>query len=216
MAKAAIAGASGLVGSHLLPLLLSEYDQVAALTRRPLGVSAPNLVELNFENGAVPDDTDVGFCCLGARIMMWGARKAFREIDLDASVAFAQAVKKKGARAFALITSVDADLRSPLYYLRVKAQAEEMINALAFDSLTILRPSFLIGKRAVSRPEEWLPLLLARAGGFLLRGSLSKYHAIDAAIVAHTAHRAGLASRPGCRILHYDEMIAGRTQTVSQ
>jgi uncharacterized protein YbjT (DUF2867 family) len=216
MARAAIAGASGLVGSHLLPLLLSEYDQVAALTRRPLGVSAPNLLELDFERDPLPDQTDVAFCCLGARIVMRGARKAFREIDLDASVAFAHAVKQKGARAFALITSVEADLRSPLYYLRVKAQAEKAIESLSFDSLTILRPSFLVGKRQVSRPEEWVPSFVTRACGFLLRGSLSRYHAVDAALVAQAAHCSALASRPGCRILHYNDMIAIRHQTVSQ
>jgi hypothetical protein len=135
MAKAAVAGASGLVGSHLLPLLLSEYDQVAALTRRPLGVLAPNLVELDFDHDTLPDQTDAAFCCLGARIVMRGARKAFHDIDLNASVAFAHAAKARGARAFALITSVDADLNSPLYYLRIKAQAEKAIAALAFEVL---------------------------------------------------------------------------------
>jgi len=46
MKNALIAGASGLVGSELLQLLLkgNEYDMVIAIVRKPLGLSHPRLV----------------------------------------------------------------------------------------------------------------------------------------------------------------------------
>lgn len=50
MKKALIAGASGLVGNELLPILVEgkEYEKIYALVRRPLEFKHPKLEENNI------------------------------------------------------------------------------------------------------------------------------------------------------------------------
>ena len=107
------------MGSHLLTLLLKEFDQVAALTRRPLAVSAPNLREIAF--GEQLPAIDTAFCCLGTTIKKAGSKEAFRRIDFDAVVDFAKAARARRAqRGFAVVSSVGASPSSSNFYLRVK------------------------------------------------------------------------------------------------
>ena len=201
MANCAIAGASGLVGSHLLTLLLREFDQVAAMTRRPLGVSAPNLREIAF--GDPLPSIDAAFCCLGTTIKKAGSQEAFRKIDFDAVVAFAKASRAAGARSFAIVSSVGASPASSNFYLRVKGETEAAVAALGFERLAILRPSLLVGNRAESRPGEKIGIAFASAAGFLLVGPLRKYRAVSAERVAAAMLKSGWA---GGRILEYDEI----------
>jgi uncharacterized protein YbjT (DUF2867 family) len=169
MAKCAIAGASGLVGSHLLTLLLNEFDQVAAVTRRPLGVLDARLCEIAFSDPLPP--IDAAFCCLGTTIKKAGSQEAFRQIDFDAVIAFAKAARRAGARHF---------------YLRVKGEMEESLRPLGFERVAVMRPSFLMGDRKEARPGEKIGIAVARALGFLLIGPLQKYRAIEAGRIART------------------------------
>ncbi len=201
MANCAIAGASGLVGGHLLTLLLQEFDQVAAVTRRPLGVSAPNLREIAF--GDPLPALDAAFCCLGTTIKKAGSESAFRRIDFDAAVAFARTSRAAGASSFAIVSSVDASPASSNFYLRVKGETEAAVVALGFERVTILRPSFLLGDRSESRPGEKIGIVIASALGFLFVGPLRKYRAVNAELVAAAMLKDGWN---GVRILEYDEI----------
>jgi len=201
MANCGIAGASGLVGGHLLTLLLQEFDQVAAVTRRPLGVSAPNLREIAF--GDPLPALDAAFCCLGTTIKKAGSESAFRRIDFDAAVAFARTSRAAGASSFAIVSSVDASPASSNFYLRVKGETEAAVVALGFERVTILRPSFLLGDRSESRPGEKIGIVIASALGFLFVGPLRKYRAVNAELVAAAMLKDGWN---GVRILEYDEI----------
>lgn len=209
MAKtaAAIAGATGLVGSRLLPLLLKEYDRVAALTRRPLAVSAPHLVEVPF-GAPLEGPVAAAFCCLGTTIRKAGSQEAFREVDFDAVVKFARAAREAGATRFALVSSVGADAKSSNFYLRVKGEGEDAICALGFQSVCIARPSFLLGERAENRTGERIGISVAKAVSFVFSGPLSKYHAVDADLVAQAMVRCVRTGKPGVHILHYRDLIS--------
>jgi len=205
--SAAIAGASGLVGSHLLPLLLESYDPVAALTRRPLGVSSPKLREMPLGE-AFPFGVAAGFCCLGTTIRKAGSQEAFRKVDFDAIVDFARRCREAGATHFALVSSVGADRESPTFYLRVKGEAEEAIRDLGFTGLYLLRPSFLMGNRGSEhRAGEKLGIGLAKVAAPLLAGPLSKYRAVEASTVAQAMVAAVREGRTGTHVLEYKEIV---------
>lgn len=205
--SALVAGASGLVGGHCLRLLLSrsEYERVFAAVRRPLGFAEPKLTEVALHNP--PRVTDV-FCALGTTIGKAGSKEAFRQIDYDLPRRLAESCVSQGARRLLLVSSVDAAQGSPNFYLRVKAELEEAVTAMPFESVDIFRPSFLIGERAESRPSEAAGIAITRVLQFVLHGRLRKYRAIPAATVATAMLSAALAAAPGRRVHHYDEMTA--------
>ncbi|VAW28361.1 Nucleoside-diphosphate-sugar epimerases, partial [hydrothermal vent metagenome] len=84
MSVVLIAGASGLVGSKLLVLLLEsdKCQRVISIGRRKLEVIHPKLEQLivNFEH---LDNLDIKpdsiFCCLGTTIKKAGSKEAFRK-----------------------------------------------------------------------------------------------------------------------------------------
>ena len=73
--NAMIIGATGLVGSKLLPLLLDSrhYEKVTALVRRPISIKHPklNVIYVDFRQleGSFPNESiDDLFGCLGTTI----------------------------------------------------------------------------------------------------------------------------------------------------
>lgn len=188
---ALVAGATGLVGGHLLELLTRDpaYRQVATLGRR-----APELTHeklLNFVEDfsgewdeAVVPQADAVFCCLGTTIKQAGSQEAFRAIDLDLVVRIAAAAHAKGASTFVVVSSVGADPTSSNFYLRTKGEMEQAVSELGFERLGILRPSLLLGSRDELRPGERIGQLAARLVDPLMLGGLARYRAVEARTVA--------------------------------
>jgi len=200
---ALLAGASGLIGGHLLEALLEapDYSRVFALTRRPFGREHPKLANriVVFERmatqlkGLTANDA---FCCIGTTIRDAGSQEAFRATDVDAVLLFAQAARTAGATRFVVVSSVGADMRSTRFYLRTKGEMEEGVTAIGFPSLEIMQPSLLLGSRKHVRPAEFMGALVAPLINPLLTGAREAYRAIPAEVVA----RAMLgAARRGAR-----------------
>ncbi len=155
-----IAGATGLVGAHLVDLLLEDalFERVATLGRRPLDRANPKLSQhtVDFaalDAAALPPVTDA-FCALGTTIKKAGSKEAFRAVDHDAVLAFAKAAKSRGATRFYVVTALGADARSWVFYNRVKGEVEAALGAMGFASLAVARPSLLTGDRAEHRAGE--------------------------------------------------------------
>lgn len=155
-----IAGATGLVGAHLVDLLLEDplFEGVATLGRRPLDRAHPKLSQhtVDFaalDAAALPPVTDA-FCALGTTIKKAGSKEAFRAIDHDAVLSFAKAAKARGATRFYVVTALGADARSWVFYNRVKGEVEAALGAMGFASLAVARPSLLTGERAEHRAGE--------------------------------------------------------------
>lgn len=201
-----LAGASGLIGSHLLPLLLSSGNPTVALVRRPLNQTDPSLEERPFDAPAFVDGANV-FVTLGTTIKKAGSEAAFRKVDFDLPLALARESVKAGARQFLIVTSVDSDPKARNFYLRVKGELEQEIDALSFQSVHVFRPSFLVGDRAESRPGETIGVGFARALSPILLAGLRKYKPIRASIVAAAMARAAQEAKPGRHIYHYDDMV---------
>lgn len=189
---ALIAGASGLVGGHLLDLLLADgrWEQVVSVGRRELPRTHPALRQVVADFADLPSlpAADEAFCCLGTTIRKAGSQAAFRAVDHDAVVAFAAASRTAGASGFFHVSALGADPGSRIFYNRVKGEVERDVAAVGFPRCTALRPSMLDGERSESRPAERIGLVAMRAAGPLL-GRYRPTPAVDvaAAMVALSA-----------------------------
>ena len=208
MPVALVAGASGLVGGHVLRLLLADprWDRVISLGRRELSVEHPRLeqwiVSLD-EIGELPRVDDV-FCALGTTIKKAGSQAAFRSVDHDAVVRLARAGLDAGASSFLHVSSMGASPGSRVFYNRVKGETERDVAALGIPTTVAFRPSILDGDRAETRPGERMGLVVMRALGPVL-GSLRPTPADDvaAAMVAQAARR-----EPGARTILAGDIAA--------
>jgi len=188
MKTAWLAGASGLVGSQLLALLLEdpEFGAVVSLGRRRLELESPKLTQQVVDFSALSSAglaaPRVAFCALGTTIGKAGSQEAFRAVDHDAVLEFAKAAFAAGATCFALVSSLGADPRSRIFYNRVKGETEADLRALGFPSLVIAQPSLLLGDRSESRPTERALIVASRFLGGLLKPFASR--PIEATVVA--------------------------------
>jgi uncharacterized protein YbjT (DUF2867 family) len=180
------AGATGLVGSRALPLLLEDGHKVAVLGRRPTGRSHPALTELHCDFTRIPSlpPVDVAVCTLGTTIRAAGSQAAFRAVDHAAVLAFARAAQAAGAAQAIVVTAVGASPSAAAFYSRVKGETERDLASLGFARLDILRPGLILGPRDERRPVEALMQALAPVLNPLLVGSLGRYGAIPAEAIA--------------------------------
>jgi uncharacterized protein YbjT (DUF2867 family) len=196
MPTALIAGASGLVGGHLLSLLLAapEYDRVISIGRRQLPLEHPKLEQELVDFAALEKNgtdlrCDDAFCCLGTTIKQAGSQEAFYAVDHSAVVAFAWAARRNGARRFFVVTALGANSASRIFYTRVKGETEEALQILDFKTLAIFQPSFLLGRQVNRRLGEKIMGAVLWVGEPLLFGSLRKYRSIRAETVARAMLR---------------------------
>lgn len=210
---ALIVGATGLVGSCLLPLLLQggRYERVVALVRTSTGIIHPCLQELqiNFnrladlaENITRPLAVDDVFCCLGTTIKSAGSQQNFRQVDYDYPLALASLTRDMGATRFSLISAVGANANSSVFYSRVKGELECAILPLDFPDCQIFRPSLLLGDRKERRLGEWVAGWLSPLFAPLLAGPLAKYRPVPAGAVASAMYLAAADCRQG--VQYYD------------
>jgi uncharacterized protein YbjT (DUF2867 family) len=188
MKTAVIAGATGLIGNQVLAKLLasSRYATVVALTRKPLKINHPALVNIitDFRNldkalsGLKPDDV---FCCLGTTMAKAGSKEKFYAVDFQYPVELAKATFAGGAKQYLLVSALGADRNSSIYYNRVKGEVEDAIAAIGFDTVHILRPSLLLGPRAEKRAGEDAAKLIYKIFSFAIP---PKYKAISSERVA--------------------------------
>ena len=161
MKVALLAGATGLIGSQVLKLLLDdpEYHEVKILTRRAIDVSHHKLRTIladvdSLKNVVGELKADTVFCCLGTTMKKAGSKEAFRKIDFTYPLEIASATHRLGAKQFLLVSALGADPSSSIFYNKVKGETEDAIGKLGFTSFHIFRPSLLLGDRNESRPGE--------------------------------------------------------------
>jgi len=138
-------------------------------------------------------------CALGTTIKVAGSRERFREVDFGIPLAAARIALGQGARHFLLVSSIGANRRSRAFYTRVKGELEQAVLGLGFRSVTIVRPSLLLGERREFRLGEEIFKRLA----FL---PLGRYRPIHARDVAAALVGAAKEDQPGVRTIESAEM----------
>lgn len=199
-----LGGATGLTGEHLLDRLLNEptVSRVLAPTRRPLSEHSHLENPVGEMFSLLPNLTgrvDIAFCCLGSTLKQAGSQDAFRAIDLDMVVAFGLRARELGARHLVVISAVNADPKSSIFYSRIKGEMEKALKAQDWPQLTIVRPSLLIGERLETRLAEQLAAPFAK----LIPG---KYRGIEACALARALWRLALEEQNGLRIVEAEEL----------
>jgi uncharacterized protein YbjT (DUF2867 family) len=201
-------GATGLVGSECLRLLLESeaFSRVVVLSRRPLIGSASHpklqvhLVDFDrLTSAASCFGVDQIMCALGTTMKAAGSRRRFRAVDLLYPLTAAHLGVEKRVSHFLLVSSLGADAKSRFFYSRMKGELENAVSELPYRSLTIARPSLLVGKREHFRLAE------RAVGG--LRGLFPvRYRPIHATVVARVLVQRAVADMPGRRVIESIEL----------
>jgi uncharacterized protein YbjT (DUF2867 family) len=209
MTRLLIAGATGLVGRHVLAQALADPRvlQIVAPSRRALP-SHPKLENPQVDFDALPEQADwwrvdAVICALGTTIRQAGSREAFRRVDVDYAIAIARCARSAGAGSFALNSSLGADPAARGFYLRCKGEAEEGVAVLGYPSLTLVRPSIIGGEREQRRPLEYLSMRILRAIAPLVP---KRYRVAEANVIAAALLQAVLVPEPGRRTIESDAL----------
>jgi uncharacterized protein YbjT (DUF2867 family) len=188
---ALLAGASGFVGNLALDALLDSADvsRVFAITRRPLGREHPRLANRIIQFGQIESQLkgltcQFALCCLGTTLRQAGSEQAFRQVDVDAVLAFARTAKAAQAQRFVVVSSVGADPGSKNFYLRTKGEMEQALMGVGFQCLDILQPSVLLGWRREIRPLELAASAVMPLVNPFLTGKREPFRGIPARTVA--------------------------------
>jgi uncharacterized protein YbjT (DUF2867 family) len=213
---ALLAGATGLVGRALLPMLLASkhYRSVHVLVRRaPPDIKASAKLKVHQVDFArlpatFPTVDDV-FIALGTTIKLAGSEAAFRQVDFDFLVNVARAARAARATRLAVVSALGADPKSRIFYNRVKGEMETAIAQLGYESVVIAQPSLLLGDRAaLGQParssEIWAARLLAPLGWIMPKG----VRPISTRAVASALLAAIVDAKPGVRVLKSGAMQA--------
>ncbi|PRY13682.1 uncharacterized protein YbjT (DUF2867 family) [Pontibacter ummariensis] len=210
---ALIVGASGLVGSHLLTLLLKSerYSQVISVGRRELPLIHPKLEQkvVDFDNlkqyaaDLVADDV---YCCLGTTIKKAGSKETFYKVDHTYVVQLAEITAEKGASQFLVVSAMGADAKSLFFYNQVKGEMERDVQAQPFTAVHIFRPSLLLGEREEHRTGEEIAAKVMKPLSGLMIGPLEKYKPVEAEAVAQAMLFAARQNQQGVHVYPSDEI----------
>jgi uncharacterized protein YbjT (DUF2867 family) len=209
---ATIIGATGLIGSNLLEILMDddEYNSIRLLVRRPVLSDDPkvSVTVLDFSDPisfkAGIEGSDAVFCAVGTtQKKVKGDKVAYRKVDYYIPVHAARLCEKTGCPHFLLVSSVGADSQSSNFYLKLKGEVEDDVTKLKIRSVSVFRPSILLGKRNEFRFGERISQSLASAFPFLLP---AKYKPISAFNVARAMVNAAAKDLPGVHVYQYEDI----------
>ncbi|GDX05552.1 NAD(P)H-binding protein [Buttiauxella sp. A111] len=162
MSQVLLTGATGLIGGHLLRMLIGEpqVNHIVAATRRPLPAmnKVTNLYDPQLSDvlTQLTEPLDTVFCCLGTTMKEAGSKEAFVLADYTLVVDTAITGLRLGAKHMLVVSAIGANSKSPFFYNRVKGEMEEALIAQEWPHLTIARPSMLLGHRESQRFNESL------------------------------------------------------------
>jgi uncharacterized protein YbjT (DUF2867 family) len=203
-----ILGATGLVGAECLRQFAQsrEFERVIAVTRRalPQELAVPrvetHVIEFeHLDTAAEQFRVSHIVCALGTTIRKAGSQERFRRVDHDYPLAAAQIGLRQGARHFLLVSALGANARSRIFYNRVKGDVENAIRALPYRSVTIARPSLLLGERNEARLGESIAKLFA----WIVPRRYKPVHARD---VARVLVESAIEDAPGVRVIESANM----------
>lgn len=207
-----IFGGTGLIGKHLLKILTDdpEINTINFVTRRTVKINN-NKVKvqvIDFSNkqsilNSIKNSSIV-FSAIGTtQSRVKGDSQKYREVDFDITFNIANACKEKNVEHFSFVSSSGADFKSNNFYLKLKGEIENSIIKLKLKSLSILRPSLLLGKRDERRYGEKIAQVIMPFFSFLMPRN---YKPISAFQVAKAMINISKNKKPGINIYHYGEI----------
>lgn len=169
--KVAVLGSTGLVGKNVVKLLarleqvVHVYCPVRKLPEMPKAKIDYEVVDFNSLGEGCDDHKkllagflgcDAVVCCLGTTLKQAGSKAEQERIDTRLPLTCAAIAKKAGVKNFLCVSAMGADSHSPFFYNRLKGILEEGLTMMNFESLTLVRPSLLLGQHNDKRLGESL------------------------------------------------------------
>lgn len=212
MRKAAIIGATGLIGGHILQQLTNDdtVEEIRVIVRRPMQASCPRIkvIQISFSDTNAMREAlsgcDSVFCAIGTTRKKTPDLDEYRKIDFDIPVTAARLSAEVGVRSFHLVSSVGASDKKLNFYLKIKGDTEEAVKQSGLEGLFIYRPSLLLGNRKEVRVAEKLSTWIMPLIGFIFP---PHYKPVQASVVASAMIRDAKAGVTGTKISHYPEMV---------
>jgi uncharacterized protein YbjT (DUF2867 family) len=208
---ALIIGSTGLVGSHLLNLLLDSNDYIKVITfvKRDTGIKHQKLTQhiIDFDKPETYKELVVGddfFCTIGTTIKKAGNKDAFRKVDFEYPKQFAAFALQNKVKQFLIISSLGADSNSGNFYLKTKGEIQDFLKVCNFESVAVLQPSLLLGNRTEFRLGEKIGAFFMKTLSFLFLGNLKKYKAIEGKTVAKALLAIAKTNNLGFKIYESD------------
>ncbi len=191
MKTALLFGATGLVGSHLLNLLISNnnYSKIKVFVRSSIELNNPKIEIIqtdfnNLKNHREDIKGDDCFFCIGTTKKNSPDKNEYKRVELEVPKQVAQIAKSNLVNSFVFVSSGYADPKSSGDYLKFKGLVEEELKRLNFSKLGIMRPSFLLGNRQEKRVGEKIGIFVFKLLSPLFLGTLKKMKPIHSATVA--------------------------------
>ena len=211
--QAVLFGGTGLTGSCILDLLNNDPDfkSIIVVSRKRFTHSSNKISNkvIDFSDPAeiescIKQDSIV-FSCIGTtQAQVKGDKKKYREIDFDITLNIANACKKLSAKKFLFISSGGANSSSSNFYLKLKGEIEDAVIKTKNNSLFILKPSLLLGKRNNSRFMENIGQIIMPLFSILLPDSIK---AVKATLVAKCMLELSKSKRSNLNIIENKEIL---------
>lgn len=210
--KALLAGATGLVGKHLLKQLIEnpDYEEIIVVSRRPINNKHKKLSVLTcdfdqLEGLNIEAGIDECFCTLGTTQKKSG-KAGLKKVDFDYVVKLAGLCKKNKIDKFLVVSSQGANQKSMFFYMRTKGQMEEAIKASGIKTVYILRPSLITGKRDEFRLSESIGAAIYRLIDWMMVGPMKKIKAVSAEKIASCMIHMAKITQTGNFIVESDQI----------
>ena len=214
--QAVLFGGTGLTGGCILDLLKydSDFKSIIVVSRKTLTHSSNKISNkvIDFSNpfeieSCIKQDSIV-FSCIGTtQAQVKGDKKKYKEIDFDITLNIANACKKLNAKKFLFISSGGANSSSSNFYLKLKGEIEDAVMKVKNNSLFILKPSLLLGRRNNSRFIENIGQIIMPLFSLLLPESIK---AIDATTVAQCMLELSKSDLSNLNIIENKEILSYR------
>lgn len=214
-----VAGATGLVGGHLMQQLAAQpdYAKVVALVRKPsqaawskLDKVSQQVVDFEALDDSLPVElkaqgVDDLFCALGTTKKKTPDAKAYYQIDVNYPLFFAQLGAKLGARFYGVVSAHGANSRSMSSYFKMKGEMEAGLKVIPYPVVAIARPGMLKGDRGEFR-------ILEKAGEYITDLLPGNYRTIAGADVAAALIEAANNDQKNLHILASKHMQGAQTR----
>ncbi len=190
---AIILGASGLTGQHLLAALIADesYDSIKLFSRKKTENKSSKVIEtvgdlLSLGNFELDFTADEVFCCIGTTAKKTPDKTLYKNIDFGIPAAAAKLAKENQFSTFIVISAMDANAKSSVFYSKTKGEMEQAVLSEKIPHTYILRPSIIGGHRDENRPMEKIGLAIFKLLQPLMVGKLKKYRIVAAENIAKT------------------------------
>ncbi|UII57738.1 NAD(P)H-binding protein [Cytobacillus spongiae] len=205
--SALLLGATGLIGSELLTILLQseEYEAVTVLGRRELPIQHQKLTQLVIDFEQLSEyrsafRVDDVYSCLGTTIKKAKSKANFEKVDYEYTITAATLASDEKATNFLTITSLGAHSNSLFFYNRVKGKVEDKLRDIELNCVLICQPSLLLGERDEWRRGEKFAEKVSERLPFLFSGPLKVYRPIEGRRVAKFMYEQALQEKTGFHI----------------